>query len=79
MEYLYNEVSKWNISRGELGLIIMIKEITDNYIMEKKEVPIKKNTSVPIEYKKSEKTYTEDEVKKMMKQVIKEVENETKE
>lgn len=57
----------------------MIKEITDNYIMEKKEVPIKTNTSVPIEYKKSEKTYTEDEVKEIMKQVVKEVENETKE
>ncbi len=79
MEYLYNEVSKWNISRGDLGLIIMNKEITDKYIMETKEVVVKKNKSAPIEYKKTEKTYTEDEVKEMIKQVLKEVENEVKE
>lgn len=79
MEYLYNEVSKWNISRGELELVIMNNEITDKYIIETKEVVVKTNTSVPIEYKKSEKTYTEDEVKEMIKQVVKEVENETKE
>ena len=57
----------------------MNNEITDEYIIETKEVVVKTNTSVPIEYKKSEKTYTEDEVKEMMKQVVKEVENETKE
>lgn len=47
------------------------------YIIEKKEVTIKKNKSVPIEYKKSEKTYTEEEVKEMMKKLIKEVKNES--
>lgn len=57
----------------------MNNEITDKYIIETKEVVVKTNTSVPIEYKKSEKTYTEDEVKEMMKQVVKEVGNEVKE
>ena len=57
----------------------MNNKITDKYIIETKEVVVKTNTSVPIEYKKSEKTYTEDEVKEMMKQVVKEVENEVKE
>lgn len=57
----------------------MNNKITDKYIIETKEVVVKTNTSVPIEYKKNEKTYTEDEVKEMMKQVVKEVENETKE
>lgn len=57
----------------------MNNKITDKYIIETKEVVVKTNTSVPIEYKKNEKTYTEDEVKEMMKQVVKEVENEVKE
>ncbi|MFR3737093.1 hypothetical protein [Anaerococcus obesiensis] len=49
----------------------MRKEIIDNHFIETKEVEVKKNKHVPLEYKKSEKTYTEDEVK--------EVENEVKE
>ena len=57
----------------------MNKEITDKYIMETKEVVVKKNKSAPIEYKKTEKTYTEDELKEIIKQVLKEVENEVKE
>lgn len=57
----------------------MRKEISDKYFIETKEVEIKKNKTAPIKYIKTEKTYTEDEVKEMMKQVVKEVENETKE
>lgn len=57
----------------------MNNEITDKYIIETKEVVVKTNKSTPMEYKVSEKTYAEDEVKEMMKQVVKEVENETKE
>lgn len=57
----------------------MNNEIIDKYIIETKEVVVKTNKSTPMEYKVSEKTYTEDEVKEMMKQVVKEVENETKE
>lgn len=45
--------------------------------MEIKEVPIKTNKSAPIEYKRSEKNYTEEEVKKMMKELVKELKNET--
>lgn len=57
----------------------MRKEIIDNHFIETKEVEVKKNKHVPLEYIKTEKTYTEDEVKEMMKQVVKEVENEVKE
>lgn len=57
----------------------MRKEIIDNHFIETKEVAVKKNKPAPIEYKVSEKTYTEDEVKEMIKQVLKEVENEVKE
>lgn len=47
------------------------------YIIEKKEVSIKKNEVAQIEYKKTEKTYTDEEVKEMMKELVKELKNET--
>lgn len=49
----------------------------ERYIMKTKEVEVKKNKPAPIEYKKTEKTYTEEEVKEMMKKLIKEVKNES--
>lgn len=51
----------------------------NEHFMETKEVVVKKNKPAPIEYKKSEKTYTEEEVKEMIKKVLKEVKNEVKE
>ena len=45
--------------------------------MEKKEVVVKKNKTSPNEYKKTEKTYTEEEVKEMMRELVKELKNET--
>lgn len=44
--------------------------------METKEVPIKTNTSSSvIQYKSSEKTYTEEEVKELLRQLMKEKDN----
>lgn len=48
------------------------------YTMEIKKVPIKTNkTSTSVKYKSVEKIYTEEEVKEMIKKVIKEVTNES--
>ncbi|KWZ77568.1 hypothetical protein [Anaerococcus tetradius] len=48
------------------------------YIMETKEVPIKTNkSSLLIKCKSSEKTYTEEEVKELLRMVIEEKENES--
>lgn len=51
--------------------------INDKYIMESKEIEIKTNKKVPSQYKSVQKTYTEEEVKDLIKQVIKEFQNET--
>lgn len=56
----------------------MNEQTKRKYIMETKEVPIKTNTSSSvIQYKSSEKTYTEEEVKELLKQLIEERENES--
>lgn len=60
-----------------MGGLIMDDKTKRKYVMEIKEVPIKTNKSAPIEYKRSEKNYTEEEVKKMMKELVKELKNET--
>lgn len=56
----------------------MNEETKRKYIIKTKEVPIKTNkTSSVIQYKSREKTYTEDEVKELLKQLIEERENES--
>lgn len=42
------------------------------YVIESKEVPVKKNEVAPIEYKTNKKTYTEEEVRELLKEVMKE-------
>lgn len=54
----------------------MNEQTKRKYIMETKEVPIKTNTSSSvIQYKSSEKTYTEEEVKELLRQLMKEKDN----
>lgn len=54
----------------------MNEETKRKYIIETKEVPIKTNTSSSvIQYKSSEKTYTEEEVKELLRQLMKEKDN----
>lgn len=56
----------------------MNEERKRKYIIETKKVPIKTNkTSSAIQYKSSEKTYTEEEVKELLSLVIEEKENES--
>lgn len=56
----------------------MNEERKRKYIIETKKVPIKTNkTSSVIQYKSSEKTYTEEEVKELLSLVIEEKENES--
>lgn len=56
----------------------MNEQTKRKYIMETKEVPIKTNTSSSvIQYKSSKKTYTEEEVKELLRQLMKEKDNES--
>ena len=55
----------------------MNEQTERKYIMETKEVPIKMNKSSSINYKSIEKTYTEEEVKEMLKLLMEEKENES--
>lgn len=53
-------------------------ETTKRYIIETKKVPIKTNkTSSSEKHKLAEKIYTEGEVKEMIKEVLKEITNES--
>lgn len=55
----------------------MKKKITDKYYMEAKELKIKTNEVASVKHAPVKKTYTEDEVKEMMKELVKELKNET--
>lgn len=61
-----------------MGELIMSEQTKRKYIIETKEVPIKTNkTSSVIQCKSSKKTYTEEEVKEMLKLLMEEKENES--
>ncbi|MBS5989612.1 hypothetical protein [Anaerococcus hydrogenalis] len=55
----------------------MKKKITDKYYMEAKELKIKTNEVASVKHAPVKKTYTEDEVKEMMKELLKELKIET--
>lgn len=55
----------------------MKKKITDKYYMEVKELEIKTNEVASVKHAPVKKTYNEDEVKEMMKELVKELKNET--
>lgn len=56
----------------------MNEQTKRKYIIETKEVPIKRNkSSSVIQCGSREKTYTEDEVKELLKQLMEEKENES--
>ena len=49
----------------------MKKIIDEKYIMESRELEVKRNNEAQIQYKSDKKTYTEDEVKELITDVLK--------
>lgn len=49
----------------------MKKIIDEKYIMESRELEVKRNNEAQIQYKSDRKTYTEDEVKELITDVLK--------
>ena len=49
----------------------MKKIIDEKYIMESRELEVKRNNETQIQYKSGKKTYTEDEVKELITDVLK--------
>lgn len=55
----------------------MKKIIDEKYIMESRELEVKRNNEAQIQYKSDRKTYTEDEMKELITDVLKGVTYET--